>query len=77
MTTSSPAAPRRITGHLLLVLGLVLPTLGVIGYAVVLFGSRVLASDLVDGNFSRPLIRNGVPEDFVLDLATDLRVLLS
>src|SRR5438067_2253551 len=34
MTTSSPAAPRRITGHLLLVLGLVLPTLGVIGYAV-------------------------------------------
>src|SRR5947209_7693738 len=34
MTTSSPGAPRRVTGHFLLVLGLVLPTLGVIGYAV-------------------------------------------
>jgi hypothetical protein len=44
--------------------------------AVVLFGSRVQASDLLDGKFSRPLIRDGVPEDFVLDLATDLRVLL-
>jgi len=44
--------------------------------AVVLFGSRVQASDLLDGNLSRPLIRNGVPEDFVLDLATELRVLL-
>jgi RES domain len=44
--------------------------------AVVLFGSRVQASDLLDCKFSRPLIRNGVPEDFVLDLATDLRVLL-
>ena len=44
--------------------------------AVVLFGSRVQASDLLDGKFSRPLIRNGVPEDFVLDLATELRVLL-
>ncbi len=44
--------------------------------AVVLFGSRVQASDLLDGKFSRPLIRNGVPEDFVVELATDLRVLL-
>jgi hypothetical protein len=44
--------------------------------SVVLFGNRVPASDLLDGNFSRPLIRNGVPEDFVVDLATDLRVLL-
>jgi hypothetical protein len=44
--------------------------------AVVLFGSRVQPSDLLDGRFSRPLIRNGVPEDFVLDLATELRVLL-
>jgi hypothetical protein len=44
--------------------------------AVVLFGSRVKASDLLDGNLSRPLIRNGIPEDFVLQLATDLRVLL-
>ena len=44
--------------------------------AVVLFGSRVQASDLLDGKFSRPLIRNGVPKDFVLDLATDLKVLL-
>ena len=38
--------------------------------AVLLFGSRVQASDLLDGNFSRPLIRNGAPEDFVLQLAT-------
>ena len=44
--------------------------------AVVLFGSRVQPLDLLDGNFSRPLIKNGVPEDFVLDLATNLRVLL-
>ena len=44
--------------------------------AVVLFGSRVQPSDLLDGNRSRPLIKNGVPEDFVLDLATDLKVLL-
>jgi hypothetical protein len=44
--------------------------------AVVLFGSRVQASDFLDGKFSRPLIRNGIPEDFVLDLATELRVLL-
>jgi hypothetical protein len=44
--------------------------------AVLLFGSRVQASDLLDGNFSRPLIRNGAPEDFVLQLATDLKVLL-
>jgi hypothetical protein len=44
--------------------------------AVLLFGSRVEASDLVDGNLSRPLVRKGVPEDFVLELATDLRVLL-
>lgn len=44
--------------------------------AVVLFGNRVPASDLLDGKFSRPLIRNGVPEDFVVELATDLKVLL-
>ena len=44
--------------------------------AVVLFGSRVRASALFDGKLSRPLIRKGVPEDFVLELATDLRVLL-
>ncbi len=44
--------------------------------AVMLFGSRVQASDILDGNFSRPLITKGVPEDFVLQLATDLRVLL-
>jgi hypothetical protein len=44
--------------------------------AVVLFGNRVQASDLLDGNLSRPLIRKGVAEDFVLQLATDLKVLL-
>jgi hypothetical protein len=44
--------------------------------AVVLFGSRVQVSDIVDGNFFRPLIKKGIPEDFVLELATDLRVLL-
>jgi hypothetical protein len=44
--------------------------------AVVLFGSRVRASDLVDGKLSRPLIKSGVPEDFVVQLATDLKVLL-
>jgi hypothetical protein len=44
--------------------------------AVVLFGSRVKASDLVDAKISRPLITKGVPEDFVLELATDLKVLL-
>ena len=44
--------------------------------AVVLFGSRVEASDILDDNFSRPLIKKGVPEEFVLELATDLRVLL-
>ncbi len=44
--------------------------------AVVLFGPRVQASELLDGNFSRPLIRIGAPEDFVLQLATDLKVLL-
>jgi hypothetical protein len=43
---------------------------------VVLFGDRVSASDLLDGKFSRPHIRNGVPEDFVLQVATDLKVLL-
>jgi hypothetical protein len=36
----------------------------------------VQPSDLLDGNRSRPLIKNGVPEDFVLHLATDLKVLL-
>jgi hypothetical protein len=44
--------------------------------AVVLFGSRVRTSDLRDAKVSRPLISRGVPEDFVLELATDLRVLL-
>jgi hypothetical protein len=44
--------------------------------AVVLFGTRVPASALLDGKLSRPLIRSGVPEDFVLQLATDLKVLL-
>ena len=44
--------------------------------AVVLFGSRVQASDIVDGKLSRPLIKKGVAEDFVLELATDLKVLL-
>ena len=44
--------------------------------AVVLFGSRVKESDLLDARLSRPLIRNGVPEDFVLELATDLKALL-
>ena len=44
--------------------------------AVVLFGSRVKASDLLDAKLSRPLIRSGIPEDFVLELATDLKVLL-
>jgi hypothetical protein len=44
--------------------------------AVVLFGSRVKASDLVDAKISRPLNTKGVPEDFVIELATDLKVLL-
>ena len=44
--------------------------------AVVLFGSRVKASNLLDAKISRPLITKGVPEDFVLELATDLKVLL-
>jgi hypothetical protein len=44
--------------------------------AVVLFGGRVKAADLLDSKLSRPLIRNGVPEGFVLELATDLKVLL-
>jgi hypothetical protein len=44
--------------------------------AVVLFGSRVKASDLRDAKRFRPLIKNGVPEDFVIELATDLKVLL-
>ena len=44
--------------------------------AVVLFGNRVKESDIVDGNFSRPLIKKSVPEGFVLELATDLKVLL-
>jgi hypothetical protein len=44
--------------------------------AVVLFGNRAKAPDLLDGNLSRPLIRKGVPEDFVVQLATDLKVLL-
>jgi hypothetical protein len=44
--------------------------------AVVLFGSRVQPSVLLDGNRPRRLIKNGIPEDFVLQLATDLKVLL-
>jgi hypothetical protein len=44
--------------------------------AVVLFGSRVNASQLNDAKLSRPLVRNGVAEDFVVQLATDLKVLL-
>jgi hypothetical protein len=44
--------------------------------AVVLFGNRVKASDLRDGKISRPLIKSGAPENFVLQLATDLKVLL-
>jgi len=44
--------------------------------AVVSFGSRVEASDILDGNFSHPLITKGVREEFVLQLATDLKVLL-
>lgn len=45
--------------------------------AVVLFGSRVKASVLVDAKISRPLVRKGVTEDFVLELTTDLKVLLN
>jgi hypothetical protein len=45
--------------------------------AVVLFGTRVKASDLLDAKVSRPLINKGVPEGFVLELATDLKVVLS
>ena len=44
--------------------------------AVMLFGNRVKATDLVDAKISRTLIKSGVPEDFVLELATDLKVLL-
>jgi hypothetical protein len=44
--------------------------------AVVLFGTRVKASDLLDAKVSHPLIRRGVPEDFVVELATDLKILL-
>ncbi len=44
--------------------------------AVVLFGGRVQASDLLTGNSSRPLITSGQPEDFVIDVATELQVLL-
>jgi RES domain len=34
--------------------------------AVVLFGNRLPPSGLVHGRFSRPLVNNGVPEDFVV-----------
>ena len=44
--------------------------------AVVLFGSRVDPSALIDSKLSRTLVRNGVAEDFVVQLATDLKVLL-
>ena len=44
--------------------------------AVVLFGTRIKASDLLDAKSSRPLITKDVPEEFVLELATDLKVLL-
>lgn len=45
--------------------------------AVVLFGNRVNPSALIDAKLSRPLVRNGVAENFVLQLATDLKVLLN
>jgi hypothetical protein len=45
--------------------------------AVVLFGSRVDPLALIDAKLSRPLVRNGVAEDFVVQLATDLKVLLN
>lgn len=44
--------------------------------SVVTFGERVQAPDLLAGNSPRPLITNGQPEDFVLEVATDLQVLL-
>ena len=44
--------------------------------AVVLFGTRVKAPDLLDDKSSRPLITKGLPAEFVLELATDLKVLL-
>jgi hypothetical protein len=44
--------------------------------AVVLFGSRVDPSALIDARLTRPLVRNGVAEDIVVQLATDLKVLL-
>ena len=44
--------------------------------AVVLFGSRVNPSVLFDAKLARPLVRNSVAEDFVVQLATDLKVLL-
>ena len=31
---------------------------------------------LIDAKLARPLVRNGVAEDFVVQLATDLKVLL-
>jgi hypothetical protein len=43
---------------------------------VVLLGSRVPASDILDDNFSGPLIKKGVKEDFVRQLAIDLTMLL-
>lgn len=43
---------------------------------VMLFGSRVQASDLLDDKLSLPLVKKGKAEDFVLQLATDLKVLL-
>lgn len=43
---------------------------------IVLFGDRVQASDLLAGNFSRPLATNGQPEDFVIEAAAALQVLL-
>jgi len=45
--------------------------------AVVLFGSRVNRSAFIDAKLARPLARNGVAEDFVAQLATDLKVLLN
>lgn len=44
--------------------------------AVVLFADRVQADDLLAGDSSRPLITSGHPEDFVVEVATELQVLL-
>ena len=43
MTASSPAAPRRFPGRLSLALGLGLPVLGLVGYAVQIANQRLTA----------------------------------